>query len=323
MDLRYLLWLQKIRFALGSGVEDFFIFICKGYILVLMTLIPVIIYWIYDKKAGMRILLTICMANFLNGLLKILFCIYRPWIRDPRIKPNKMAIKDATGYSFPSGHATFAVSFLGLSGWMVREKKRWLTIVFWIYCGLLVFSRNYLGVHTPQDVAAGILLGMAAIVLTGFVLHFADHYEHGDRMILLGGLILMAVVILIIQAKPYPMDYVNGQLLVNPNEMRKDSFQQTGSMMGALIGWYMERKNIDFGAPENGKGRLIRCVIGFSVLLAALGLAVMVRKIIPVAWITESFYGGSIFFAGTYVAPKLFMCYEERSKASGTLKQGQ
>ena len=112
MDIRYLLWLQEIRFALGSGVESFFIFICKNYIIILMTMIPVIIYWVHDKKTGMRLLLTICMANFLNGLLKIIFCIYRPWIRDPRIKPNIKAIKDATGYSFPSGHSTIAVGFI-------------------------------------------------------------------------------------------------------------------------------------------------------------------------------------------------------------------
>ena len=323
MDLKYLLWLQEIRFALGSGVEAFYIFICKGHIIILVTLIPVIIYWCYDKKAGTRILLTICMGNFLNGLLKILFCTYRPWIREPKIKPNKKAVKDATGYSFPSGHATFAVSLFGSSGWMVREKNLLLTAGLWIYCGLLVFSRNYLGVHTPQDVAAGVFLGMAAIVLTGWMLHFADYYEEGDKMILLGGLILMAVVILIIQVKPYPMDYINGQLLVDPKEMRKDSFQQTGAMMGALIGWYMERKTIAFGAPENRRGKLIRCVIGFSVLLAALGLALLLKKIIPVAWFTESFFGGSAFFAGTYAGPKLFVKYEEHSKASKPLKQGQ
>ena len=321
MDLRYLLWLQEIRFALGSGAEVFFISICKGYTLILMALIPVIIYWIYDKKTGMRMLLTICMANFFNGLLKILFCVYRPWIREPRIKPNKKAIKDATGYSFPSGHATVATSFFGLSGWLVREKRPWLTALLWLYCGLLMFSRNYLGVHTPQDVAAGSLLGIAAIAFTSAMLKFADYYEHGDRLILLGGLFLMAVVILIIQVKPYPLNYVNGQLLVDPEEMRIDSFRQTGIMMGALLGWYMEKNYLAFDAPENGRERVVRCVIGFSVLMAALGLALLLEKLLPVAWITESFLGGSVLFAGTYLAPKLFMSFKEHSKRSASSKK--
>ncbi len=314
MDIKYLLWLQEIRFALGSGVETFFIFICKNYVIILMTMIPVIIYWVHDKKTGMKLLLTICMANFLNGLLKIIFCIYRPWIRDSRIKPNKKAIKDATGYSFPSGHSTIAVGFFGLFGWLNRKKYPWITAVFWLYCLLLLFSRNYLGVHTPQDVAAGFLLGIAAIVLTSQMLKFADRYEHGDRLILMVGLVLMVVIILFIELKPYPMDYVNGQLLVDPREMRKDSFQQTGAMAGALMGWYLERNYISFETPKYFREKLVRCVIGFSVLLAALGLAILVKQVVPAFWIKETFFGGIMFFSGSFIAPKLFVCWEEHVK---------
>ena len=320
MDIRYLLWLQEIRFALGSGVETFFIFICKNYIIILMTMIPVVIYWVHDKKTGIRMLLTICMANFLNGLLKIIFCIYRPWIRDSRIKPNKAAIKDATGYSFPSGHATIAVSFFGLFGWLNKEKYPWVTAGLWLYCVLLLFSRNYLGVHTPQDVAAGFLLGIAAIVLTNLMLKFADRYEHGDKLILIGGLVLMAAAILVIELKPYPMNYVNGQLLVDPGEMRKDSFQQTGAMAGALIGWYLERKYVDFDTPKYFREKIVRCVIGFLVLLTALGLTMLVKKLVTAAWITETLFGGIMFFSGAFIAPKLFVWWEEHVKISENKK---
>jgi phosphatidylglycerophosphatase B len=71
-----------------------------------------------------------------------------------------------TGYSFPSGHATaamtfaslfVAIGFLWLSGWRQRLTNTLLPI--WAVC--VVYSRPLLEVHTAIDVSGGTLAGFA------------------------------------------------------------------------------------------------------------------------------------------------------------------
>lgn len=80
---------------------------------------------------------------------------------------------DETGYSFPSGHSTaamtvaslfVAIGFLWLSGWRQRITNTILPI--WAVC--VVYSRPLLEVHTPIDVSSGTLTGFA-LGLAAFV----------------------------------------------------------------------------------------------------------------------------------------------------------
>ncbi len=73
------------------------------------------------------------------------------------------------GFSFPSGHATFAIGFYGFLAYITykyfKQKNNYLyskiilieTIIFIL---LLGFSRIYFGVHYPTDVLAGFAVGM-------------------------------------------------------------------------------------------------------------------------------------------------------------------
>lgn len=71
-----------------------------------------------------------------------------------------------TGYSFPSGHSTAAMTFASLlvalgfawtSGW--RQVVTRMFVPIWALC--VVYSRPLLGVHTPLDVSVGALVGFA------------------------------------------------------------------------------------------------------------------------------------------------------------------
>lgn len=78
----------------------------------------------------------------------------------------------ASSYSFPSGHATVAVGFYGtlalLLAWRLSGRWRWAVaaagalLVFFIG-----FSRLYLGVHYPTDVAAGYLSAPLSLSVAG------------------------------------------------------------------------------------------------------------------------------------------------------------
>lgn len=101
------------------------------------------------------ILLTTTMigAVVLNYFLKVSFARPRP---APFFDTPLPA-----SYSFPSGHALFAVCFYGTLAWLVatRKRKNSQKILIWSVAVLLVIaigvSRVYLSVHYLSDVIAG------------------------------------------------------------------------------------------------------------------------------------------------------------------------
>lgn len=114
MDIECLLWLQKLR-ELTNDFFTPFMELISLFAISYLILIPVLIYWIVDKKKGLFPLASFYMCIGINVVVKLTACIYRPWIRDARVIPAGDAISTATGYSFPSGHvATSGPIYAGL-----------------------------------------------------------------------------------------------------------------------------------------------------------------------------------------------------------------
>ena len=160
MDIEYLLFLQNWRNATNNMLTPFMEWISL-FAVTYLILIPIFVYWCLDKKKGLYVLASYGMGIALNAVVKLTACIYRPWIRDARVLPAGDAITTATGYSFPSGHSsTASLIYGGLAVVSWNPKKTRIFAVIAIICMLITgFSRNYLGVHTPQDVCVGLTLG--------------------------------------------------------------------------------------------------------------------------------------------------------------------
>ncbi len=225
MDMEYLLALQQFREGAGHVFTEFFeqmsFLSDKGTVIVIVA----IVYWCVSKKYGAWLWLGWSTNRLINGFLKATACVYRPWIRDARILPDPVAKAGATGYSFPSGHSTNGASMFG-SGMLYPKFRKGLRIVFGVMVVLVALSRNFLGVHTPQDVIVGVLLGLLVMYLTSKLITYLD--AHPEKEIAAAVIGIAAAVLVAIYAglKSYPVDYgPDGNILVDSAKMVKDTFK--------------------------------------------------------------------------------------------------
>ena len=65
--------------------------------------------------------------------------------------------------------------------------------------------------------------------------------------------------------KPYPMDYIDGKLIVDPKKMILEAWYTTGQLFGVIAGRLVEKSVIKF-SPKLNFRRIIFALIGMAVL---------------------------------------------------------
>ncbi len=267
MDIQYLLWLQELRNTTGGMFDEFFNALSK-FAVDIMPFLPFVIFWGVDKKWGYRFITSWGIGELVNGLIKLTVCAYRPWIRSDLIEPAGDSKVAATGYSFPSGHTMVATVTYGTTFAWQKDKRKWLAAL----CGVLIlltgFSRNFLGVHTPQDVVVGFCESVIIILAVGAVQKKVEGNEKLLDILTLVGAAAVILSLAYIMLKPYPMDYVDGELLVDPQKMMNDSFKACGAFIGFLIGSYIDRHYLHYEIPVGDKNLPMLTVAGAAVLFA-------------------------------------------------------
>lgn len=272
MDIEYLLWLQDLRDASGTWLPDLMIAITKVAVGAVPLAVICLVYWIFDRQIGKRIIGGLVAGLFMNGLLKLIFCTYRPWIRDSRIKPYGDVIATAGGYSFPSGHTTCASAcYGGIAKWQRRKGHIVPFILIWAFVALIMFSRNFLGVHTPQDVLVGFVVTMLLMDLVYHLEAWTDaDPDKRDVIVMVAGIAISIAAAIFYLVKPYPTDYAaDGTLLVDPAEMINDSFKGIGLMVGYVVARYFERRGFDFEGELTRRERAVSAVVALIPLVIA------------------------------------------------------
>ncbi len=264
MDISYLLFLQNFRESINDAWTPFMEFISLFAVKALI-IIPAFIYWCIDKKKGLYTLFSAVTTIALNAVVKLTACIYRPWIRDPRIVPAGDAITTATGYSFPSGHTTTAVPIYGGIGLTFR-KHIWVPVLCGILAVLTCFSRNYLGVHTPQDVLVGILESLLILYIMSRLFQWVHDHPEKEDMLLVAGMVLGIVAIVYITFKPYPTTYIDGKLLVDPQKMMTDGYGDCGSFIAVCLGRFLEKRFLNYKETGLNKRGIVLSLIGVIVV---------------------------------------------------------
>lgn len=265
MDMTYLLWLQEWRNSIHPAWTSVLEFISL-FSITYLVLVPAFIYWCVNKRKGLFIVAALNVTLALNVLVKLTACVYRPWIKNPHILPAGNSVKTALGYSFPSGHTAIATSIYGGVAVVYRQHK-WL---IWL-CALAIlltgFSRNYLGVHTPQDVLGGLLVGVFSLWITDRLFAYAQKYPERENKLLAGGIVFVLLSIFYFSHKSYPVDYVNGNILVTPESMINNGYSNVGGLLAFCIARFVEKRWIKFSPTGINLKGISFCVIGLVPLL--------------------------------------------------------
>ena len=267
MDIQYLLWLQDLRNATGGMFDEFFNSLSK-FAVDIMPFLPFIVFWCADKKWGYRFITTWGIGELLNGIIKLTVCAYRPWIRSELIEPAGDSKVAATGYSFPSGHTMVATATYGTVLVWQKDKRKWLSVLCGVLILLTAFSRNFLGVHTPQDVVTGFCESILIIWIVGLVQKKIEGNEKLTDILTLAGVIAVILTLVYILLKPYPMDYVDGKLLVDPDKMMNDTFKACGAFLGFMTGSFADRHYLHYEIPAGARELPMLTCIGAAIMFA-------------------------------------------------------
>ena len=312
----FLLFLQNIRINSSIIFDKLFLCITIFGEIWLPTLICALIYWCVDFKAGIYLLSLEGINIFFAHFFKMVACVYRPWILDSRIHPSKLAIPFAKGYSFPSGHSAMSSSVLGGCAYLLRKNK---AVSIFLVCLIFTigFSRLWLGVHSPQDVVCGLLIGFILVFALNPITKWAQ--KDSKRYIILLAIIDVLAMIALIYTYffvTYRMDYVSGALLVNPQNLKYVTVVNFGYALGLINGCYLCAAFCPYNPGESSvKQRIIRGIAG------AVGIIILLKFLFGYIFMNciRIRYAVSITFltglAITLIYPVIFTKLENTSKA--------
>ena len=124
------------------------------------TLLVVVLAWLVDSRLGAQLCLLMALGFYVTGVCKNLLCLPRPPC------PPVVPLQRCSDWSLPSHHALLSVNvpwyiwFYCNMNYQLSSVQLLLlfaTISLWSFC--VMFSRMYLGVHSPADILTGGIAG--------------------------------------------------------------------------------------------------------------------------------------------------------------------
>ncbi|MBR30716.1 MAG: hypothetical protein CMN77_05345 [Spirochaetaceae bacterium] len=121
-------------------------------------LVP-IFFWFVHPSVGIRLLGILLFSSYSNAFFKLIFTEPRPYWVSSEIKGYVFE----SSYGIPSGHSQNAITIWGYLAYAFRKQGKWIYVAAFLLISLICFSRLVLGVHFPQDIIGGLLLGAACL----------------------------------------------------------------------------------------------------------------------------------------------------------------
>lgn len=143
--------------------------------------IPIVIVMLLLGKRDTKLLAVELVALFIIGIAAgelLKYVVYRP---RPFYSISGIVTRVATDNdsSFPSGHAL--ITSIGAAFALMKFKRRAISLLLTVEAAIVCYSRVYVGMHYPLDVAGGVLLGVA-IVSLGLLVLESDKTRHLERL---------------------------------------------------------------------------------------------------------------------------------------------
>ena len=213
-----------------------------------LILLP-LVYWCIHRRTGASLGYLCLSSAWINSFVKHLFKIPRPGVLDSQVT----ALTEETSPSFPSGHAQGTLVNWGYLAYRFRNP------VFWVVAILVILgvglSRIVLGVHFPQDILGGWLIGLVVLVLYIWLEPPVARWLSGQRTAI-QVILAVGVPIILIFLHPSDMDGLY------PAE---GAVTCMSAMAGFGLGLIMERKWVRFSADGTLVRRGLRFLLGMGV----------------------------------------------------------
>ncbi|MFF0149462.1 undecaprenyl-diphosphatase [Amycolatopsis sulphurea] len=101
---------------------------------------------------------TLALGFLVNRVLRAFAVHGRPF----ESRPVHQLVEHEAGVSFPSNHATAALTIAFVAGFFVSRRWGW---TLGVPAALIAISRVYVGVHWPSDIICGALVGLLATLV--------------------------------------------------------------------------------------------------------------------------------------------------------------
>lgn len=211
------------------------------------------VYWSISVRHGRRLLLIVLGSQIVSNIFKIAFARPRPF----HVAPGRIeALGESGEFGIPSGHTIFG-SVSGL--WLIDTlRRRWVTILAVVYTVAMGLSRMVHGVHFPQDVLLGWILGFVYYGMYVAIERRVTRPLWSAPSAVALGTIAAGTVVLFFVALA-----LNGEF-----EARKGVLSVVGALSGALVGLVVDTRRIRFSTAGSLSRRLLRPAVGLPLLAA-------------------------------------------------------
>jgi membrane-associated phospholipid phosphatase len=239
--------------------------------------IPVLalIYWSVDKQLGRRMLFALVLSLAVITALKLVFKAPRPY----QVSDLVTVLVVQEGYGIPSGHVSDGLVMWGYLAYTL--KRRWLWGLLAVYVAIMMWARVYAGVHYPQDVLAGLVVG---IITLWVFMRIADPLEaawQGLNIQSQIGIVLLHVVLMV--------SFLYGS---------DDGMAGAGALLGGGLGYIAETHFVKFSVAGGAGQRILRYVLGIVLtLMLFFGLDVLFEGQEPVDILRVTRYALVTLFA--------------------------
>jgi len=280
-------------------LDNFFLFITEFGAEKFYIVLIAVMFWSISKPIARKLSFIYLTSSVVNLYLKTIFAIPRPAdpLNDEILSQNGIIsrldpLADEMSGSFPSNHAQGSTVSWGYMA--CAFGKRWLLFLSIVMIVLIGFSRMYIGVHYPQDVLAGWLIGLVYLVvwlkLEKPVMLLRDRIPW---------LVQLAVVVLV----PF------GLCLIAPvPEVDK----VLGAIAGLGAGYILEAVYVKFSEHGRVPVRILRSIVGlmlvFSVQIASKKILAYTSQALPEHWeaLVVSLMYMLTGFVAVFIVPWLF-----------------